>query len=255
MEQYLRAYVNYLQDNWVTYLPMAEFAANNQFSETIMSTPFMANYGFHPRCTIELNPALQKKQDFDATATAQKLSEIQDWLKGEMAYTQEQQAEYANSSRLTAPRYIPGDKVWLSSKHIITKRPSRKLDRVHLGPFEIIKPVGNLAYELNLPPPMKIHPVFHVSLLETAADDPLPEQHIEPPPPVLADGEEAWEVEKILYSRLHYQRRQYKVKWVGFNEPSWESASDLDNAPDRVNVFPSRYLRKTVPWDLSGARF
>ena len=78
MEQYLRDYINYQQDNWVTYLPMAEFATNNQFSETIKATPLMENYGFHPRFTIELNPKTQKKQNFDATATAAKLLEIQD---------------------------------------------------------------------------------------------------------------------------------------------------------------------------------
>ena len=32
MEQNLRAYINYQQDNWVTYLPMVELVANNQFS-------------------------------------------------------------------------------------------------------------------------------------------------------------------------------------------------------------------------------
>ena len=82
---------------------MAEFAPNNQFSETIKATPFMANYGFHPRFTIKLNPKTQKKQNFDATATAAKLSEIQDWLKAEMTYAQERQAEYATSSRTNCP--------------------------------------------------------------------------------------------------------------------------------------------------------
>ena len=155
----------------------------------------MANYGFHHWFTIKLNPALQKKQHFDATAIAQKLSEIQDWLKAEITYSQERQAEYANSSWLSAPQFIPGDKVLLSSKHITTKLPTRKLDHKRLGPFEIIKPVGRLAYELNLPPIMKIYPVFHVYLLETSAYDPLSGQHIEPPPPVLVYGKEAWEVE------------------------------------------------------------
>ena len=56
MEQYLRAYVNYQQNNWVTYLAIAEFAANNQFSKTINATLFMANYGFHPYFTVELHP-------------------------------------------------------------------------------------------------------------------------------------------------------------------------------------------------------
>ena len=84
MEQYLRAYVNYQQDNWVTYLPIVEFAANNQFSETIKATLFVPNYGFHSHFTIELNPKIQKKQNFDMTATAAKLSEIHNWLNAEM---------------------------------------------------------------------------------------------------------------------------------------------------------------------------
>ena len=111
MEQYLRANVNYQQDNWVTYLAMAEFAANNQFSETFKATPFMANYGFHPRFIVELHSQIQKKQNTEAKSMATKLAEIQEWLKSEMTHAQERQAEYTNASRLTAPRFIPGDKV------------------------------------------------------------------------------------------------------------------------------------------------
>ena len=40
LEQYLQAYVNYQQDNWVELLPMAEFAYNNSQQETIKNTPF-----------------------------------------------------------------------------------------------------------------------------------------------------------------------------------------------------------------------
>ena len=43
MEQYLRAYVNYQQDDWSLWLPMAEFAANNHASETTGVSPFFAN--------------------------------------------------------------------------------------------------------------------------------------------------------------------------------------------------------------------
>ena len=48
LEQYLRAYVNYRQDNWVQLLPLAQFAFNNSKCVTGIS-PFYANYGFHPR--------------------------------------------------------------------------------------------------------------------------------------------------------------------------------------------------------------
>lgn len=45
MEQYLRSYVSYQQDNWTDFLPLAEFATNNHISETTNMSPFQANYG------------------------------------------------------------------------------------------------------------------------------------------------------------------------------------------------------------------
>jgi hypothetical protein len=49
LEQYLRAYCNYQQDNWTQLLPIAEFCYNNTQSETTRVTPFFANCGYHPR--------------------------------------------------------------------------------------------------------------------------------------------------------------------------------------------------------------
>lgn len=48
MERYLRTYVGYQQDDWVLWLPMAEFAANNAESATTTTSPFFANYSCHP---------------------------------------------------------------------------------------------------------------------------------------------------------------------------------------------------------------
>ena len=45
LEQYLRAYVNHLQDDWEARLHLAEFANNNQALETTSMSPFFANYG------------------------------------------------------------------------------------------------------------------------------------------------------------------------------------------------------------------
>jgi len=59
-----------------------------------------------------------------------------------------------------------GDKVWLSAKHIQTTRPSKKLDYKKLGPFKVTKVINRNAYRLELPNPMKVHNVFHVSLLD-----------------------------------------------------------------------------------------
>ena len=48
LEQYLLAYVNYRQDNWNELLPLAEFAYNNGYQESMKTTPFYAHYGRNP---------------------------------------------------------------------------------------------------------------------------------------------------------------------------------------------------------------
>ncbi len=53
MEQYLRIYINFYQDNWIDWLSLAEFVTNNQVSEAIEFSPFFVNYSFHPYLDIE----------------------------------------------------------------------------------------------------------------------------------------------------------------------------------------------------------
>jgi len=61
LEQYLRAYINYQQDNWCGYLPLAEFAYNNGYQETIENTPFFANYRINPEYEM-IGHLIQAKQ-------------------------------------------------------------------------------------------------------------------------------------------------------------------------------------------------
>lgn len=49
LEQYLRFYVNYQQDDWTTHLSLAEFSYNNTIYTSTGQMSFYANYGIHPR--------------------------------------------------------------------------------------------------------------------------------------------------------------------------------------------------------------
>jgi len=61
LEQYLRVYINYQQDDWCGYLPLAEFAYNNGYQETIKNTHFFANYGTNPEYEM-ISHLIQGKQ-------------------------------------------------------------------------------------------------------------------------------------------------------------------------------------------------
>ena len=53
IEHYLQHYVNYQQDDWKTYLPIAQFAYNNALHTSTGETPFFANFGYNPHLTGE----------------------------------------------------------------------------------------------------------------------------------------------------------------------------------------------------------
>ena len=60
MEAYLRAFVNFEQNDWVRILPMAEFAYNNAKNASTGYTPFELNCRYHPWVSYkeDLDPRL-----------------------------------------------------------------------------------------------------------------------------------------------------------------------------------------------------
>ncbi|KAH0604569.1 uncharacterized protein H6S33_006946 [Morchella sextelata] len=91
---------------------------------------------------------------------------------------------------------------------------------------------------------MKSHPVFHVSLLEPARTQPLPGHIQPPPPPVVVEGEEEFEVQEVLDSRIRHRQLQYLVKWTGYEQPTWEPARNLNAELGSLQCFHSLYPTK-----------
>ena len=89
---------------------------------------------------------------------------------------------------------VPRRILCLRAQHISTRRPSSKLDIRRLGPYPIIGPIGKSAFKLLLPRSMKIHPVFHVSLLELHVANTFPGRVVPPPLPTEVDGLPEFEV-------------------------------------------------------------
>ena len=112
LEQYLQAYVNYLQDDWEAWLHLAEFATNNHASETTGMSPFFANYGQDPLWQFDLtaNPG-EALEERDARQTAMKMEEIAEHLQVEILRAQHRHQEQADRRRVPAPAFRIGDKV------------------------------------------------------------------------------------------------------------------------------------------------
>ena len=116
--------------------------------------------------------------------------------KAHLVAAQQRQKAYANKRRRDVVFKV-GASVLLSTKYIAIKHPgSRKLLPKYIGPFTVLAHIGQVAYKLQLPESMsRIHPVFHVSLLEPYSArksfQPLPQ-------PIQIEDEYEYEVERIL---------------------------------------------------------
>lgn len=260
LEQYLRLYVNYAQDNWVDYLRTAEFSANLKVNETTKMSPFMTVYGFEPRSFEDMyfNPetklpnrdalfgsARHRAQILSADNLIDGHKEIWEHARQQITWMQELQANYANEGRQAHPDYKVGDLVSLDSRYLRTTRESKKLDHKRLGPFPIKRIVHKgRAYELDLSSvsdlsQSNVHPVFHPWLLHHFQEDPLSGQVQPPPPPVkvIDDDEQEvdeWELDKILDSRRKGRGFQYLVKWLGYDSPDWIARGMLTHCDDAI---------------------
>ena len=75
-----------------------------------------------------------------------------------------------------------------------------------------------------------------------------------PPPPLLVEGNEEYEVEEILDSRMHYNRLEYLIKWKGYNagHNSWAVYRDV-HALDAIAEFHRQH--PSAPRRINSASF
>jgi len=245
IEQALRNFLNYAQDNWEELITPIEFAINNLLQASTGQTPFYLNYGKHPNTPISL---LQPEMSTTPAANEflEKMTNLLKVAKDNLQEAQDQQAKYADIHR-SDESFDVGERVWLSTRNLVTDTGPvgpRKFKNPFVGPYRIIGKLSELTYELELPSNLKCHPVFHISQLKKLKENPtkFETRRQPPPPPDIIDDHEEFEVEEIVNKRTRRGKLQYLVKWKGYDKSdnSWEPVEFLENAGDAIEEFEAK---------------
>ncbi|TWW61053.1 hypothetical protein D4764_05G0011430 [Takifugu flavidus] len=230
LEAALRCVTTSNPASWSRFLPWVEYSLNTMESSATGMSPFQCFLGYQP----PLFPQQELEIAVPSTrAHLRRCRRIWKTARKAILRATEQSRRSANRRRRPAPAYRPGQKVWLLARDLplqTSQTSSRKLNPRYIGPYTICSIINPSAVRLDLPAALKVHPVFHVSLIKPFSTSPLSPPALTPPPPqVLSDGEPVWSVNKLLAVRRRGRGFQYLVDWVGYGpeDRSWVPPSYL----------------------------
>ena len=244
IEAYLRAFTNYEMTNWEDLLATAEFAYNNARSTATHTTPFYANYGYHP---VAANPPDPSARNPTSELYAHWMTRVYKDAGRMLQQTQARMKKYADRKREEAPTFTRDQLVMLDARNIKTRRPAKKLDKKFLGPFKIQRILSPTAVKLTLPKKWRIHNSFHVSLIEPyrtgSQNTPDPAYILQ----TVGDVEpEEYTIDDIKDSAHFEGNVKYLVKWEGWplkKDWTWEPFEHFSD-PSVLISFHQRHPQK-----------
>jgi hypothetical protein len=256
----LRHYVDFEQLDWDMKLLRAAHAINHTKSVSSGLTPFEVMFRRYPRLPLDVALA-DPSAPGPAVSTLPAVTNYLDrhrylWTtaKQNMLRAQSDQKRHADKHR-REESFAVGDEVLLSTRDLQLAADSSQQHRAakltgrFVGPLKVTRVINPNAYELELPPQLRIHPVQNISKLRrylrspdrfVGRPQPLPR-----PPPECTDpaGDGEYIVERILAERRSGRSKQYLVKWMGYpvEESSWEPKKNL-RCPDLLAEFEAQQL-------------
>nr|GEU91002.1 retrotransposon protein, putative, Ty3-gypsy subclass [Tanacetum cinerariifolium] len=233
LEDMLRACILDFRGSWDVHLPLVEFLYNNSYHSSVRCAPFKALYG--RKChSLIIRAEVGEGQLIGhelVQETTKKISHIMDRLKA----ARDLQKSYADMRRKPL-EFGVGDYVFLkvsSWKGVVRFKEKGKLAPRFVGPFEIIKKVGPVAYRLDLRKELNgVHDTFHVSNLKKCLADPTLQVTLDE---IQVDAklnfiEEPVEILKREFKKLKQSRISIvKVQWNSKRGPvfTWEREDQM----------------------------
>ena len=238
IEQMMRTYIQSREEAWPQLLPALELAYNCTPHSSTGLSPFEVMIGENPVRSQDLD-VVETFPPMPAPQMTKAFRLLVERAAAHLEHAKNLQKAYADKSRRPL-EFAAGDHVWVSTRYM-APTGNRKFQPRYIGPYRILERIGKVAYKLDLPPSMTVHPVFHVSLL--VPDKPRPADMSTPPDwePIddAEDGSPVYEVEHILDQQGEGATARYLVKWKGFPESdaTWEPISHLTNCAQALRAF------------------
>ena len=233
LEDMLRSCVIDYEGSWDRHIPLIEFMYNNSFQLSIGMAPYEALYGRicrTPLCWTELSEKKVISPDL-IQETEEKVKIIRERL----TVANDRKKTYVGMKRKYI-RYEIGEKMFLKVlpwKKVMRFWKKGKLNPRFIGPYEVIKKVGPVAYRLALPPDLeKIHNVFHVSMLRRYQLDPshvVSTETIEMRPDLTYEEEPVEILPREVKELRNKKIPLVKVLWRNHKteEATWESEETM----------------------------
>ena len=140
---------------------MTQIAKNSRVSNTTKISSYFVNFGKEP------NLFGQELDHVSADLVMNRVRKLKD-IRDNIQKMQLKSKEYVNKKRKEDPQLKEKNKVYLLTKNLTTKKLNKKLNHTKIESFFIKAVKESVNYELSLPKDTRIHPIFHINLLEPA---------------------------------------------------------------------------------------
>ena len=219
IEQILRCYINFNQDNWSQLFPYVLSSINNSVD---YGKKLSANEIYYGRPIMRPVNVLSRSSEIlpDVHDYFLRLADYtalgQDYARA--ALTAFSSRHFKNKFRSVDPRLVVGSKVMIDATNLIMPghrdRPSKKLLAKRLGPRTIIKKISDVSFRVDMPRPWRAHCDFHAKNLTH-----LPEAYFKArvqPEPDYSASQPTYVVQRLDAKRRHYRKEQYFVVYKGY---------------------------------------
>lgn len=255
LEIALRAYIGPSRDNWVGHLPALALSHNTSPHSSTGFQPAFLLRGYVPTTSsaflTDPGPDPRSKDNLDslhpeATNLVAELQAARAEARDALILAQAHQQRAYNQGRLIK-QFEVGDKVVLNVDSLellrAVKGRGRKLLMKYEGPFDIIRKLSPVSYQVRLPASYGMHPILNIAHLEKYEES--PREFGERPKKSLEredfDLLEEYEVDRILEESTKKGRNGkrvpiFKTRFVGYDpdDTEWLTRAQLRNAPEKM---------------------